>query len=389
MIFVDIAPEPESSVPPTASPIPAPPADLCARFLAGETVSQLAAAYGRHPVTVRHHLVKAGLYVKAPRKTYTDFGPADIALVRAEYPNAGAAALAARIGCQPNAVRQLAYRLGVKCGVRGRISAAILERNSVYDLTLFDTWTPTAAYLLGYIWADGCVRPDKAGRPAGLSFLCTAADAPFLSRVAAAFGHTKGLRPGKGYVSRHADGKAYQSKPHVKFEVHSTVLARAVVERHGIPFRKSTADAPYPANVPDDVLHHFARGNLDGDGSVGVRLKERRARVNWLGSPRFVRGLAAAICRVAGASPPALSQAEGGKLLVASWTAKADVMRLRDWLYRDAGLCLERKRARFDEAAALLAAVKSYSRRRRKDGTIVTWENEPPGKLPGGKETAC
>lgn len=344
--------------------------EIARRFAAGESVPDIRRAVGTSSSVVYHHLRQAGL-VAPPVPPPFRFTPGQVAAIKAEYAAVGAVALAARFGCGPQQVTRRAWKLGVKSAVRqalaGRTQAA---NNTTADLAFFDTWTPASAYVLGHFWADGCVL-DRRGTLIGISYTATAADTQLLRDIAAAMGHTPTIceQPARDWVHK-PTGNTRHTKPSVSMMVCSKVLAERLVAVHGLAPRKSAADLPYPANVPDDLLHHFARGNLDGDGSVTVRTGRRRAAVNWLGSPRFTAGLAAAVHRVAGVTPPSLSRTRDG-LVRAGWAGKADVLRLRDWLYRDATVWLARKRAAFDAAAETLAAVRGYARRRRRDGTVV------------------
>ncbi len=298
-------------------------------------------------------------------------------ILRACYPTEGAAPVAARLGVSVAAVRNRAWRLGIKSAVRHELGGATLAaKNRTARLDFFDTWTPESAYVLGYIWADGCIR-EVRGALVGLSFLCTADDAELLRSIAAAMGHEARLKAHKARAwGSKVDGTPRQSKAAVKLAINSRVLATSLVQRHGLAPRKSSLDLPYPSNIPDELLPHFARGNLDGDGTVCVRPKANRAYVGWLGTPRFVAGLAAAIARVAGVTAPTLSS-HGANLLGATWTAKANVLRLREWLYADSSLHLPRKRAKIDQAADLLASVRGYSRRRRAGGAVVRFAPAP------------
>ena len=51
------------------------------------------------------------------------------------------------------------------------------------------------------------------------------------------------------------------SKDAVIYEINSVVIARKLINDHGILPNKSALDLPYPNNIPDEFLSHFARGD--------------------------------------------------------------------------------------------------------------------------------
>ena len=296
------------------------------------------------------------------------FNPDHIQQLRDDYPTLGAVALAERFGCSPRTIRYKASKLKIRNttiqAINGRIRAA---KNRSCRLDFFDTWTPESAYVLGYIWADGSIHQEH-GKPAGLEFICTEDDAQILRDIARVLECTNSLRShaARDWVQSHGNyaGRTYHSRAAVRLAIHSTFLADKLVHEHGIPVRKSSVDPPFPTNIPDAMLHHFARGNFDGDGSVGLRKRGSRSSVYFLGTTRFMTDFVPRITSQAGVYPPSVCR-QGAKLIRAIWTAKPDCLRLFDWLYKDSTIHLNRKRAKFEEVATALASVKDYARRKR------------------------
>jgi hypothetical protein len=297
--------------------------------------------------------------------------------LREDYPSLGSVAMAERLGCSPATVRNKASTLGIRSDVWHTLAGRHRSsRNQTVRLDFFDSWTPESAYVLGYIWADGCVRTER-GKPAGVEFICTEDDAQILRDVATVLGCPNKLRehPARTWTQKHGAyaGRAYQSKAAVRLAIHSTALASKLIADHGIPPRKSSCDPPFPSNIPDEYLSHFARGNFDGDGSITLRPRTRRAIIYWLGTPSFVTPLAERIAALAGVARPILCK-QGRTLLRASWGAKPDALGIRAWLYRDSTIHLARKFQKFEAASELLAGVKDYKRRK---GRLLTSAEEP------------
>jgi hypothetical protein len=286
--------------------------------------------------------------------------------LREGYPSLGSVAMAKQLGCSAATVRNKAYALGIRSGVWHSLAGQHRSsRNQTVRLDFFDSWTPESAYVLGYIWADGCIRTER-GKPAGIEFICTEDDAQILRDVAAVLGCSNKLRDhaARDWVQKHGAyaGRTYRSKAAVRLAIHSTVLASKLITDHGIPPRKSSCDPPFPSNIPDEFLSHFARGNFDGDGSI--RAKGSRSAVYWLGTPAFIEPLTTRITTLARVAPPGVYE-QGRHLRRVLWTAKPDVLGLRSWLYRDSTIRLARKFQKFEEVAAILATVKDYKRRTR------------------------
>lgn len=141
----------------------------------------------------------------------------------------------------------------------------------------FDVWTPEMAYLLGYFSADGCMYRNKRGS-CYVGFVST--DAELIQTVKHLMGVTNAI-------------EEYQSpKPHHMRRYTLQVGSRKLYERLlqlGFTPRKSLT-VRFPA-VPDEVLAHFVRGNLDGDGCVYVgKYLRKNGRDQLAFSARFTCG---------------------------------------------------------------------------------------------------
>jgi hypothetical protein len=133
------------------------------------------------------------------------------------------------------------------------------------------------------------------------------------------------------------------------FKVHSRALVEFLADRFGILQGKSVIDPPFPKNIPDEWLGHFARGNLDGDGTVceSVHRDKYVTRiVQFLGSHRFMTTLRERIIACVGVGErQAVPSRHSSKITYLQWTAQEDVLKLLHWMYPEgAYLALERKR---------------------------------------------
>lgn len=180
------------------------------------------------------------------------------------------------------------------------------------------------AYVLGYWWADGCMRIKVHGAH---EIEIASNDLEHLETIAQAIGGKYYLR--KVALSSNTYVIAFCSK-----EMYQDILAHG-----GTPRKSKTIGFP---NVPTDLLPHFVRGVVDGDGTLAWN-GDRPILQIYSGSPLFFNGLIKAIAQCTGIPAPA-PQANRD-----NWTVKWSTIRakcLAGWLYFDnPGLALARKLA--------------------------------------------
>lgn len=117
------------------------------------------------------------------------------------------------------------------------------------------------------------------------------------------------------------------------------------LKQHGCYQRKSH-NLKFPTTVPEDLIHHFIRGNMDGDGCISKSLK--LPNVQFTGSRDYIRGfkdflegnLDIHLCTFTAhrCENTILSgQINGGK----------NVRKFLSWIYKDATVFLERKHIKY------------------------------------------
>jgi len=294
------------------------------------------------------------------------FTDAQTEAIQSRYSAEGAGLLAQEFGVLPEQVIHKAQKLRLRSVNRHRHRGLSMRKsNQTVDLGFFDQWSPDMAYILGYVWADGCLQCDVDGTPRALRFLCTLDDAELLRQIATAMRFGGSIRTGRSHPTAGRNGRSYISRPTAYFSVNSRHIVDVLRDRHGLSARKSYLNLPFP-EVPAEYLSHFARGNFDGDGCVSFSQggNRRRAVACWLGSPRWIIGLAERIAAAAAVPTPTYAPRDG--LLKAAWHAKSDLKALRDWLYAGATIWLARKREKFDETVRAFESVRPLPRRPRK-----------------------
>jgi predicted transcriptional regulator len=134
--------------------------------------------------------------------------------------------------------------------------------------------TPGKAYWLGFISADGCVTGFKRGYPR-LQVKLARKDRDHLLLLQAAL---KARRPVRDF-----DEESYgKLVPVSALTVYCPPMANALVS-HGVTARKSHTLQPWDG--PEDLLPHYWRGLVDGDGHISIT--DRGVFTGLVGS-RFV-----------------------------------------------------------------------------------------------------
>lgn len=237
------------------------------------------------------------------------------------------------LGISKQTVINHAVRLGLPV-LNSRESLARYSKS--VDVKFFESWSNEMAYVLGYVWADGCTSSRK------LSFNCTPGDDYIIYKIKSLLGskHTVGsVPPG-------TDNRGWNTLGGTKLQVTNSYLVNTLINMHGVLPAKSEQDLEM-SNVPEEYLSSFARGFMDGDGFVSVK-GGKYVRIGFLGTRKFTECLQNRIALSLGIPKNGLSPQpkESGRILWEfGWGAFDDVDILAKWLYSDgSNLFIERKR---------------------------------------------
>jgi hypothetical protein len=180
------------------------------------------------------------------------------------------------------------------------------------------------AYWLGFITADGCVHRSK-GRDI-LTVELKESDAGHLHMLCQDLGSDRPVLFGRGCAR-------------VMF---NSVGLVAALGRHGVAPRKSGIVRPW--NGPEDLMPHYWRGLLDGDGCISRVKNSRKWIVAMTGSEACVKGFAGwakPLCDSV-AMPRRVVHSQSCWWWSVAGTTKPQV--LVGALYRNAAVALDRKR---------------------------------------------
>lgn len=211
--------------------------------------------------------------------------------------------IAADCGCSRVYVHRMMRRHGIPVRVKGEARSLALKRGKVtvlrtdshgeqYRIKLskttvnegfFSSWSSEMAYVLGFVYTDGCLSPHKNG---GGALIIAQKDPEILNKIAALMNcETKLSYTARREYPTGAAGALWHFRIWSR-RIYTDLLAI------GLTPRKSRS-ITFPA-VPWESVRHFIRGCWDGDGSVYITRRDNRIAASFVsGSMDFVTGMLA------------------------------------------------------------------------------------------------
>lgn len=193
------------------------------------------------------------------------------------------------------------------------------------SVDFFRVWSPEMAYVLGYWWADGCMRIKRVTGAHEVSIASN--DLEHLEVMANLIGASYHLRKvsllSQTYVISFCSKEMYYD----------------LLQHGGTPRKSRIIEFPY---IPEELLPHFVRGVVDGDGTLSWNAGKPILQI-YSGSEQFLQGITYAVENATGIPSPTPHMTR--TTLNIKWsTIRAKC--LVAWLYVEhQGLALERKSA--------------------------------------------
>ena len=204
------------------------------------------------------------------------------------------------------------------------------------------------AYWIGFLAADGSVcRPNLRSATWTIRIELTYGDRDHLH----AFQSAIGCRGPLSIINRGArifrSGRMYRPSQTASVQITCRELGEALI-RHGVVPRKSWGMS-FPTTVPDDLMRHYIRGYLDGDGHIG-RGKSRHWSVQFSGTHEFLDQLRLVINQSVNrhdAGHIHLDKRHRGKSGILPYSGNLIAPTIARWLYEGAAIYLGRKQAMY------------------------------------------
>lgn len=193
--------------------------------------------------------------------------------------------------------------------------------------------TPNKAYILGFLYADGCNYMNDKNATYHLQIELQRRDADILRAMMKELEYDGKLREITHHYTHRKDvdtAMFYVCNHHM-----CDALCRVGVHPH------KTYDTTWPEWMPDELVPHFIRGLLDGDGWVGTKKSAKIAGTRGLIEPmqKVIEQTLSIQTR--------LYQCPNDGGTVECYVKPRDTLRFLGWIYKDADLKLQRKYDRY------------------------------------------
>ncbi len=222
------------------------------------------------------------------------------------------------------------------------------------DETYFETIdTEQKAYWLGFLYADGFV----SGNHFGLSLCCS--DEQHLQKFKQAIQFTGPIYYKEACETAMIKGRIVHSSRQGAVKVARLKMCSDLIKLGCVKCKTFVITFPTPKQVPTHLLHHFLRGNFDGDGTISScpRGKRRRYTTNFLGTEHFLTGVRNFLTS-RGLNNVLVKY--HGNIRKISYQGYFQVGKLEDVLYKDATIWLDRKRQHFASCRSQPVAKQGY-----------------------------
>ena len=222
---------------------------------------------------------------------------------------------------------------------RGIERTAAKRRQYKINESYFDNIdTQNKAYILGFLYADGCNFPKKST----ISMSLEERDKNILEIMCNEMNNEHPLEF-INYSNKHDFGYTYKNQ--YRMLMFSSHMCKAL-QLHGMTPNKSLT-LSFP-DIREDLLPHFIRGYFDGDGSITQGKRDTNFTLTITSTNDFCENLKNIVqnnvginCHIYNASN------NNGITKVFTTTGRLQVKALLDWLYKDADMYLERKYNRY------------------------------------------
>ena len=193
--------------------------------------------------------------------------------------------------------------------------------------------TPNKAYVLGFLYADGCIGSKKNN----IFLSLHKQDKEILEKIRKDMEYEMPLEFRN--MSKYNEKTGKNTNDQYCLKIHCLHMKKSL-EKWGVVPRK-THILTFPDFLREDLYRHFIRGVLDGDGCIHKRAKYNGwSNVDICGTKEFCTGLKNYIEKTLNIHCSVINSGHTYKAVVGG-THKAE--KYLDWLYEDAELYMERK----------------------------------------------
>lgn len=186
------------------------------------------------------------------------------------------------------------------------------------------------AYFLGFVYADGNIFRNS------LKISVRDYDIDVLEKI---------LK----YTKSNHEIKYSQSNKMVTL-IHTHAEMPSILSKHGIIPNKTHKLQSIPKTIPLDLMNHFMRGYIDGDGSFGRYLHNdgyHRYSLSLVGTESFLTDFSKKVNELTGISfldnLRTRHPERNNNIRALKMSGKDNILSFLDWIYKDATVYMDRK----------------------------------------------
>lgn len=188
--------------------------------------------------------------------------------------------------------------------------------------------TANKAYILGFLWADGHNNVDKGI----VEMRLQERDKHILEDISVEMENDRPLY----YVEE----KRATRQNTYRMYITSRQISNALLQ-YGM-YANKTYVLQWPFNMDDQFIPHFLRGFTDGDGYVGD------FQISWVGTEMMMQKIQAILLDALNVNVT-IRDTKTDIIKTMQLHRKKEVVRVLDWIYKDADLKLNRKFLKYQE----------------------------------------
>ncbi len=217
-------------------------------------------------------------------------------------------------------------------------------RKVFFNVNFFDNVdSEIKAYLLGFLYADGCNHTNKKTRNHRISLEICDKDIEIINLFVE---HLQIKDPHLFFRKRRI--KILNNKKHsivrsCSLNLSGEIFCKKMSEKGMIQRKSLTLKFSNEDQVPNHLIRHFIRGYMDGDGSVTSN-RWKNIYLHFISTKRFCKKISENIFKFTNIKP---NYYKRGNVWVIVLGGNKQVIKVLDWLYSDAKFFLARKRKRF------------------------------------------
>ncbi|WP_252241538.1 hypothetical protein [Clostridium sp. ZBS18] len=206
--------------------------------------------------------------------------------------------------------------------------------------------TEDKAYWLGFIYADGCICEQKRNNKVKSMVLeigLQINDKTHLDKFNKSINGDCKIT----HKTNKLKNKEFES---CRITVNSVKICRDLINLGCTPRKSLTLQFPKENQVPKNLIKHFLRGYIDGDGSIMLSTNGRHSRLSILGTKDFLTDMQ---FRMGWKSNKIYCSGSNGKAYSLEYSGTYTLDYLKN-LYENSTIYLDRKYKKFKEIIAVL-----------------------------------